>query len=219
MRLRDPGSFFFPQSRRPCLEFIQDRVRADLGPGKRRTKLRRQGGDLGGGVDDTDEVTHEGIRDLRGLLSRPFDIPAPANFGLRDSAYKPETGAPPAATATVVSHGLGDVLGQQQMPRKARRQHATHLNDSPLALANRAKRQRIADNNVGKCRNMLVAFGAIRVDHADVFHHAVEIDHPVWAAAENARQALVERRLVDSFLLEAASSRRCAECVRRAFSS
>jgi hypothetical protein len=134
-------------------------------------------------------------------LSLPVNIPAAAQFGLSHPPHKPETGSPSPATATVISHDLGDVFREEKVAGKARRQHTAHLNDSLFPLWNLLERQWIPYEDVCKCRDMLVALRAIRVYNTYVLHHAVEIDNPVSGTPEHAGQAVIERLLIYCFLL------------------
>src|ERR1035438_4619556 len=49
---------------------------------------------------------------------------------------------------------------------------------------------------------MFVALRAVRIYYADVLHHSIEVDHAVRGTPEHAGQAIVERFLIDRFLLK-----------------
>ena len=48
---------------------------------------------------------------------------------------------------------------------------------------------------------MLVALRTIGIDNAYIFHHAVEIDHPISRTSKDAGHAIVEGFLVYGFRL------------------
>ena len=67
---------------------------------------------------------------------------------------------------------------------------------------NGLERQRVSDDDFSESGNMLVSRRTIGVNDAHVFYQTIKINYAIRRTPENPGQALVERLLFNSFILQ-----------------